>query len=249
MEDRDKDNITFSHTLSSISSERGKKFNYEKFIPKIDIIKEHFKIDWQDKYILDIGVGYGNFLRLLEELNFKRLFGMDPFIKSIKISKQFTSADLRQGKIEDKTWPFKEKMFDVITCFDVVEHLQNPKLFFINSKKYLKYDGIIIVTTPNKQLPYRMRSLPWIGIPDTNPTHINIQKPAYWIELAEEVGYNIQNMWKGEHLTHIKHIPSILKKITRVLNLDPKNVPIVNAFEQSFCMLLEHKVDFNSNHT
>lgn len=238
--DKDPDNITFSHSVSSLASQGGQKFMEEKFLPKIDIIKQHFRDDWQERHILDIGIGYGSFLSLLRDHGFKYLYGMDPFPNSIEMSKQFISADVRLGKIEDGDWPFEKHKFDVITSFDVVEHLEQPKVFFTNCRNYLKEDGIIILSTPNKQIPYYLRSLPRIGIPDNNPTHINVNKPAYWIKLARENNYNILKKWKGEHITHLKHARKIIKKFCRVLGLDPRKVPIINAFEQSFCMVLKN---------
>ena len=62
---------------------------------------------------------------------------MDPFPDSIEIAKRYTSADLRVGRIEDSQWPFEENYFDVITCLDVVEHLQHPEVFFQNVKNIL----------------------------------------------------------------------------------------------------------------
>lgn len=243
MEQKDTNNITFSHTVISIASASGKKFSREKFQPKIDLIKEYFPSDWQDKSVLDVGIGYGSFLSLLEEHGFENLFGMDPFQKSIAISKEFTKADLREGKIENEKWPFQENMFDVITSFDVVEHLHNPQIFFMNAKKYLRANGIIIFSTPNKQLPYHIRSIPFIGIPDRNPTHFNVQHPSYWINLVKKSGFNIIKMWKGEHLTHIKFLPPTMKSFCRIFKLDPRDVPVINWFEQSFCMALKVEVN------
>jgi SAM-dependent methyltransferase len=237
--DRDSDNTTYSHSVSALASKGGQKFVEEKFLPKVEIIKQYFIEDWQEKHILDIGIGYGNFLSLLEGHGFRFLHGMDPFPKSIELSRQFTSADLRLGRIEDANWPFEGHMFDVITSFDVVEHLKEPKLFFSNCRKYLNNDGIIILSTPNKQLPYHLRSVPWIGIPDNNPTHINVNKPGFWIKLAQENDYHILKKWKGEHLTHVKHARKIITKLCRVFRVDPRNVPIINSFEQSLCMVLK----------
>lgn len=238
MEDKDFENITYSHSVNSISSPGGQKFLKGKFLPKVDFIKQYFPQDWQERLILDIGIGYGSFLNLLEQQGFRHLYGMDPFSKSVEISRQFTTADLREGDIEEESWPFGEEKFDVITSFDVVEHLKNPEVFFVNSRKYLKEGGIIVFSTPNKQLPYYLRALPLIGIPDKNPTHINVHPPAYWIRLSKSGGYIILKMWKGEHLTHIKVFPKLLKKMCRFLKLDPRTVPVINWFEQSFCMAI-----------
>ena len=239
MMDKDINNRTFSHSVSVISSPSGKKFFREKFYPKIEMIKEHFSSEWYKLHILDVGIGYGGFLSFLEENGFKYLYGMDPFPESLEMSKQFTRAVLKRGRIEEPEWPFPEGLFDVITSFDVVEHLEHPEDFFVNARKYLKPGGIIIFSTPNKQFPYYLRSVPGIGIPDNNPTHINVHPPKYWIQLVEINGYRTLKKWKGEHLTHIKFIPDVLKRICKFFGKDHRDVPFINLFEQSFCMVIQ----------
>jgi len=241
MNQKDNSNQMYSHSTNTLYSKKGYKFQKKKYLPKIKHIKNYFRKDWQNKKILDVGVGYGFLLHLLEkEFKCNNLYGMDPFPKSIKIAEQFTSAIIKHGNIEDAKWPFKEK-FDVITCFDVVEHLKNPELFFINARKYLNKKGIILISTPNKQLPYLMRSLPIIGVPDGNPTHINVKRPGYWIKLAKTEDYKILKKWKGENLTHVRFFPEVLNRLCKFLKVDHRKIPILNSFEQAFCMVIKLK--------
>jgi 2-polyprenyl-3-methyl-5-hydroxy-6-metoxy-1,4-benzoquinol methylase len=51
--------------------------------------------------------------------------------------------------VEKEPLPFKEE-FDTVTMVDVFEHLTyNPIYALLNSKKVLKKDGVLIITTPN----------------------------------------------------------------------------------------------------
>jgi len=147
-----------------------------------------------------------------------------------------TPARIERGSLSDTKWPFEEHSFDVITCFDVLEHLERPDEFFAHARRYLRDGGIVIISTPNRGLPYRMRSIPLIGFPDTNPTHINVQPPSYWKAAAARGGFEIAASWKGEYLTHIRLVPKILKALCAVLRLDHRKIPLVNAFEQAFVM-------------
>lgn len=235
---KDEANLTFSHNLEAVSSDDGMQFQREKFCPRIEKAKDFLGVPIADARILDIGIGYGSFLNILEQdYGIRNLFGMDPFPKSLEISRKNTNADLRQGDIDDKDWPFSEP-FDMITCFDVVEHLEKPSVFFTRSARYLKPNGLVLVTTPNKMLPYHMRKLPFIGKPDLNPTHINVRVPEYWRRLAVGVGYKILDEWMGEHLTHINFVPSILSAALNKIGLDPRKITGLNHFQQSFCLLL-----------
>lgn len=237
--ERDEKNITFIHSVGTLYSERGLRFQREKYLPKIEYLKLRFGGRFGEIRLADIGVGYGVFLHLIEkEYGLRRLYGMDPFPDSIEIAGRFTSARIGRGDITDEEWPLERGFFDVITCFDVVEHLANPGVFFARVGAYLGDGGFVVVTTPNRDLPYRMRSVPLVGIPDTNPTHINVRESRYWKELAVRHGFEIVAAWKGEHLTHIRLVPKVLTALCSLFRLDHRRLPLVNAFEQSFCMVL-----------
>jgi ubiquinone/menaquinone biosynthesis C-methylase UbiE len=47
--------------------------------------------------------------------------------------------------------PFPEKSFDVVICFEVIEHLDNPRLFLSESKRVLRSNGIFLCSTPNAE--------------------------------------------------------------------------------------------------
>jgi SAM-dependent methyltransferase len=242
--ERDGRNITFTHSVETLYSERGLRFQREKYLPKIEHLKAHFGERFAGIRLADVGVGYGVFLHLLEnEHGLRHLYGMDPFADSIEIARRFTSARIERGDITDDEWPLEKGAFDVITCFDVVEHLTGPGVFFERVAAYLKDGGLVMVTTPNRDLPYRMRAVPLIGFPDTNPTHINVRESRYWRELAERHGFEILAAWKGEHLTHIRLVPKVLTALCALFRVDHRRLPLVNAFEQSFCMVLRRRAE------
>ncbi|UCF06462.1 MAG: class I SAM-dependent methyltransferase [bacterium] len=238
--ERDRENITYIHSIETLYSPQGFAFQREKYLPKITFLEKRFGDRFPEVSVLDVGIGYGVFLHILEhEFGLEHLFGMDPFPGSIEKAARFTSADIRQGDIMDERWPFNEHSFDVVTCFDVVEHLEEPAVFFAHVKRFMREGSILVMTTPNKDLPYRMRSVPLLGIPDPNPTHINVRPSAYWKRLATSQDFRIVDAWKGEHLTHIRFVPKVLSALCRLLRLDHRRIPLVRTFEQSFCMVLE----------
>ncbi len=236
---RDPENPTYDHTLDTLCSESGYRFQREKYGPKLAFMKEYFGERFPEIALLDVGVGYGVFLKIAaEDFGLRNLRGMDPYPNSIEIAKSMAPARIEQGSLLDEKWPFEERAFDAITCFDVLEHLEKPDAFFVNAKRYLRGGGVILVSTPNKGLPYRMRSIPLVGFPDTNPTHVNVQPPSYWKNAAARNGYEIVASWRGEYLTHIRLVPKILKALCAALRIDPRTAPLVNAFEQAFVMVI-----------
>jgi len=238
---RDPDNPTYVHDTSTLYDEGGEVSEYQrvKFAPLLEaILEDTAPRAPAELSLLDVGVGYGAFLRLCEERGIGRLSGMDPFPDSIRIAQAHTRAELCEGDAAAPGWPFAEAAFDVVTCLDVVEHLEEPRVFLDNARRYLAPDGLLVVRTPNGQLPYRLRSVPLLGIPDPNPTHINVHPPDWWRELASAAGWRIVREWRGEHLTHVRLLPRALGILLRRLGIDPRAVPGLAAFAQAYVMLL-----------
>jgi SAM-dependent methyltransferase len=240
-ERRDPDNPTYVHDTSTLYGEGGEVSAYQrqKFVPVLDAIEaESAPRAPASLALLDVGVGYGAFLRLCEERGYGRLAGMDPFPESIRIAGRHTDASLHEGDAAAAEWPFEAGSFDVISCLDVVEHLEEPRVFWDNARRYLGPDGLLVVRTPNGQLPYRLRRVPLLGIPDPNPTHINVHPPDFWRALAAEAGWRIVREWRGEHLTHLRLLPRALNVGLRRLGIDPRRVPGVAALSQAYVMLM-----------
>ena len=233
---KDLDNNTFLADVEKVYSKQGEQFHREKYLPKFERIRKHLVND--AKTALDVGIGYGSFMKMTKEELGLIPSGMDPFPKSIEIARKHIDFKIHLGAIEDKPWPVQGK-FDFISCLDVTEHLEDPAEFYRNAKKYLSDQGIILMTTPLRLLPYEMRSLPLIGIPDMNTTHINVQPPKYWDRLAKENGYEILETWRGEHLTHVKYLSGIFRRISKSLGINPRTAPIISAFQQAYNQILK----------
>lgn len=103
----------------------------------------NFIVEVSTKNVLDLGCGRGEFLSQLQN-NF--LVGID-IVKNSFLSEyyNFVCGDAR-------SLPFKSKSFKMITCFELIEHLDpiHLKNIFIEAKRVIKDDGILYVSTPNK---------------------------------------------------------------------------------------------------
>ena len=54
-------------------------------------------------------------------------------------------------KVYNSLKNLKKNSFDVITLFDVIEHVKNPILFLKEINSLLKKNGIILIFTPNSE--------------------------------------------------------------------------------------------------
>ena len=98
--------------------------------------------------VLDVGCGRGDFLSLVKEKG-ARPFGIDIDKEAIKTAKNRLKVDeikvLSWDKLgEDGFW----KGFDLITSFDVLEHVSSPNKFLSTVKTILKPGGLVCITVP-----------------------------------------------------------------------------------------------------
>jgi len=100
--------------------------------------------------ILDIGCGLGYLISSFSDKWKKYGFEISEFALSY-IKKNFPEINLIQDLDLEKSEPpqnYKEK-FDIVICYHVIEHVENPKKFIENLCKLIKINGFLIIGTPN----------------------------------------------------------------------------------------------------
>ena len=130
---------------------------------RIKFIKEkltwHFKLKSKKKdplnkiSILDIGCGGGLLCEPLSRLG-AQMTGIDASINNIKVAKLHANEmKLKIKYLNSSPEKLKiKKKFDVILGMEVVEHVSNVDLFVETCSKLIKKDGIMFLSTINKNL-------------------------------------------------------------------------------------------------
>jgi SAM-dependent methyltransferase len=96
--------------------------------------------------ILDLGCASGGFLSTLKGPSWK-LFGIEMSEDAASEARTRCGAEVFVGDILDA--PFPAQSFDVITCFNVLEHVYEPKEVLARVAKWLKPGGIFYTLIPN----------------------------------------------------------------------------------------------------
>lgn len=195
----------------------GYKFDYEEKVwggAKLRMSPIYFRASrlyWALKEIpdkngklLDIGCGVGDFI---ESFNYYRP-GMK--ISAVDISKKAISlAKERKIKAEFKVanaqkLPFKNNSFDVVTCFDLIEHVQYPTKAIKEIFRVLKPGGIFHALIPTEAEMISIQGplirLGWKGkeIYGGHPHHFSKKQVVGWMEKA---GFEIKKIRWEEHFT------------------------------------------------
>lgn len=112
------------------------------------VIRNNFKNNFSDLIVLDVGTADGLMLSKLQKIfHFKKAIGIDVSEELLKENTDKT-IDLRIGDAEKLD--FENNSFDIVIATAVIEHISNPKKFVRESKRVLKENGVLIITTPNQ---------------------------------------------------------------------------------------------------
>lgn len=131
------------HQKQSVESyDKIRRFRINRFAKeRVSIIKK-FK---NNPKLLDYGCGTGWFLEHART-HFDNVEGFEPTKELAKLSSKKIKvnifSDFKLRKI---------KQYDVITLFDVIEHVENPKLFLNKIVNYMNKNSILIIFTPNSK--------------------------------------------------------------------------------------------------
>jgi ubiquinone/menaquinone biosynthesis C-methylase UbiE len=131
--------------------------------------------------LLDLGCGPGLFLQRAQvRLPTWELSGIDVHSDTVGAASALVpEASIRLGRAD--AIPHPDASFDVVTAWDVLEHLENPELALSEIKRCLTHDGILALVVP----VYDGITGPLTRLLDRDPTHLRKESRSYWIDLLE----------------------------------------------------------------
>lgn len=186
--------------------------------------------------LLDVGCAYGFYVKEAETL-FSSTLGIDVANEAVFKGRDLLGVDLRAGDL--LTYDFGDKKFDVITMWDTIEHLQNPRLYVEKVATLLRPNGIFAFTTGDiSALTPRIRGEKWRMIHP--PTHIHYFTPQTAERLLNQFNLTICSVkHRGVYRTigNVMHnlftirmnLP-VIPKTLKLLGVDRVNI-YLNTFD------------------
>ena len=138
----------------------------------------------QSGSLLDLGCSSGSFLASMRSHSWS-LYGVEMSANEAATAEARTAGKIVVGTVLDA--PFPAESFDAITCFDVLEHLYEPRRIMAKVSYWLKPGGVFYVQVPNiDSAEARVFGTYWHGL--ELPRHLFHYSPASLNFLAESAG-------------------------------------------------------------
>ena len=136
------------------------------------------------KKVLDIACGTGYGSKILYDAGAIKVVGVDISNEAIEFActkYRIKNLEFKVGDIHNLD--FSENYFDVITCFETIEHIGNQERALIELKRVLKPKGLLIISSPNRKLTSPGKSIN--DHPD-NPFHTKEYSTEEFISVLKD---------------------------------------------------------------
>ncbi|MEI9475111.1 MAG: class I SAM-dependent methyltransferase [Deltaproteobacteria bacterium] len=177
--------------------------------------------------MLDVGCGTGIFLKAASP--FYECSGLDVSGYATEFAVKRLGVDARKGTIFD--FSFEPKSIDVITMWDVIEHVRDPDSYIRKISDIIAPGGLLVLSTGNvDSLMFRIQRSNWhLLIPPQHLFYFNKSSITFLLAKHEF------NIVKVEHRGQYTNIGYIMEKMKR-LHTRSKMIPLMDAVVKSLTL-------------
>lgn len=151
------------------------------------------KLKKKPSKILDVGCASG-FLtsRIAGFFPLSESFGVDSYKEAIRFG-QKSYPNIKFRYADAHKLPFKNEKFDLITCIETLEHLENPKGAICEMYRCLKNDGYILIGQDTDNLLFKIIWMIWTKRRGKvwHNSHLHPYNPKRLEKLIKECGLQI----------------------------------------------------------
>ncbi|HET9494043.1 MAG TPA: class I SAM-dependent methyltransferase, partial [Chloroflexia bacterium] len=139
--------------------------------------------------LLDVGCATGEFM-LVARANGWETYGVEPGAPA-EVARQITGCEVHAGTLD--TAPYPDASFDVVTLWDVIEHVPSPTEYMASVARLVRPGGVIGITTPNiRSVSYWALGPRWSAVGPNS--HIYYFTPDTLKRLLEKSGFRLSSM-------------------------------------------------------
>lgn len=179
----------------------------ERFVPGVSrgqlIELEHLVRYWwvsalaEGRRVLDAGCGVGYGTALLANAGARDAVGVDLSASAIAAAVAGATGEFLEGDV--RSLPFDDGTFDLVVCFEVIEHLEGRDDAIAELARVLAPGGILAISSPNRDV-----------YPSGNPHHVHEYLPEELREALDRsfdhVALYRQHDWIASAVLNDEHV-------------------------------------------
>jgi len=142
--------------------------------------------------ILDIGCGWAQALLFFKDKGLD-CYGFDPAIEAVEYGCK-KGLNIKHAGLDGMN-VFDNKKFDMVTMFNVLEHLANPEKSINQIKEILKPNGILAIDVPNEFNDFQTAGRDVHGLNDwwvAPPNHLNYFSKDSLVNFLQSLGFSLE---------------------------------------------------------
>ncbi|MGH2541897.1 MAG: class I SAM-dependent methyltransferase [Ardenticatenaceae bacterium] len=140
--------------------------------------------------LLDVGCATGIFLEGMRRFGWD-VQGVEPSSYAARYARERFGLPVFEGHLEEA--PLQARSFDVITLWDVLEHVHEPREVLARIHELLRAGGLLVMSLPNPDsLEARLFGRYWLGW--DLPRHLNLFRPARLREHLAAQGFEVRTI-------------------------------------------------------
>jgi 2-polyprenyl-3-methyl-5-hydroxy-6-metoxy-1,4-benzoquinol methylase len=166
-------------------------------------VLEKFVTRKPPRRLLDVGCGQGDLLKAAENRGWEAT-GIDVSSHAVTTARG-RGLDVKKGELTDVALP--ENHFDVITMYEVIEHMPNPRDILLKAHELLKDSGVLVIQTANiDSLRGRLQKG---GYYYFVPGHFVYYSFATLKKMLSRSGFRIHRCWFGSELSLVRELRTL----------------------------------------
>lgn len=164
--------------------------NYKKEYARAKQHADELKLFKESGRLVDVGCSYGIFVKAAQDEGFDAS-GIEPAKNAAAYAKQKFHVNVFQGTLDEAK--VKENTYDIVTLYDVLEHIPNLKPFLKEIRRVLKPGGFLVVQSPNvESYAFQILKTNWNWL--LVPNHLWHFSKKSLSNVLEENGFTIKKV-------------------------------------------------------
>lgn len=145
--------------------------------------------------VLDVGCGTGYGTDYLAAAYPRAMVvGVDVSEKALRFARsRYCRPNLVYLFGDGRQMPFADGNFDLIVCFEVIEHIREGEAVLSEIRRLLAPEGVLLISTPNRSIYSSGSETPW------NPYHVREYTLEEWRVLLEQY-FPYCEVWGQQHV-------------------------------------------------